>query len=73
MYYADHNPAHFHARYQEYVIVIDIQSLAVMKGKFPKRALALVLEWANEHRNELMEDWKKARNGEKLLPITPLD
>ncbi|MBV5323167.1 DUF4160 domain-containing protein, partial [bacterium] len=31
--------------------------LDVIEGKLPRRALALVLEWANEHRDELMEDW----------------
>ena len=29
--------------------------------RLPKRIIALVLEWAFEHRDELMEDWELAR------------
>jgi hypothetical protein len=49
MYYNEHNPAHFHARYGDYKIEIGIQTLAVLAGKFPPRALGLVIEWATLH------------------------
>jgi hypothetical protein len=39
----------------------------------PRRALALVLEWAEAHRLELRQDWQRARSGETLAPIEPLD
>ena len=55
MYYDDHNPPHFHVFYGEYEAQVSIDTLEVIKGKLPKRALALVLEWAAEHRNELRE------------------
>ncbi|MEY8198301.1 MAG: DUF4160 domain-containing protein, partial [Colwellia sp.] len=60
MYYDDHNPPHFHVFYGEYEAQVSIDTLEVIKGKLPKRALALVLEWAVEHRNELREDWRLA-------------
>lgn len=44
MYYRDHAPPHFHAEYAEFEITVDIQSGAVT-GRFPTRALNLVLEW----------------------------
>ena len=49
MYYDDHAPPHFHAYYGREAVVIDIQTLAVRDGRIPRRALALVLEWAAEH------------------------
>lgn len=58
MYWDDHAPPHFHARYEGNEVVIDIRTLKVLRGKISRRALALVLEWALKHRDELMEDWE---------------
>jgi len=73
MFYSDHEPAHFHAIYGEYEALIEIDTLAVFRGALPRRALALVLEWAALHRNELRDDWRRARAGEMLKEIEPLD
>ncbi len=72
MFYDDHAPPHFHALYAEYEVLIDIRTLEILKGTMPRRALALVLEWASEHRPELLEDWKLCEK--KLSPkkISPL-
>lgn len=67
-----HNPPHFHARYNEYRAIIDIETGNVV-GEMPKRALKLVLEWLELHKNELMENWRKMENGESLATINPLD
>ncbi len=69
----EHGPPHFHALYGEYEALIDIQKLAVLKGFLPRRALALVLEWANEHRVELMENWELCRAKQLPKTITPLE
>lgn len=69
----EHNPPHFHALYAEHEAQIDIQTLEVIEGKLPRRALALVLEWANEHRAELMEDWNLCRSKQLPKPIKPLE
>ena len=50
MYYNEHNPPHFHAKYQEDEAQFTIDTLEIIKGKLPVRAKALVLEWASEHR-----------------------
>ena len=55
MFFDDHLPAHFHAEYGEYKAVVEIQSLTVIGGYFPPRALGLVVEWATLHRDELIE------------------
>ncbi len=69
----DHEPAHFHAIYGEYEALIEIETLLVLRGELPRRALALVLEWAALHRDELRANWDRARLGETLEMIAPLD
>ena len=46
MFWSDHAPPHFHALYAEFEALIDIRTLEVIRGKLPRRALVLVLEWA---------------------------
>lgn len=50
-----------------------IDTLEVIRGSLPKRALALVLEWASEHRAELNEDWELCRALAAPKPIQPLE
>jgi hypothetical protein len=72
MYYNDHEPPHFHARYGEHQAIIALESLRVIDGALPSRVLGLVLEWAGAHRDELFVDWEHARAKEPLVPIAPL-
>jgi len=73
MYYADHDPPHFHVRYSGQKALIEIETSAVLRGSLSPRALALVTEWAALHRAELMEDWALARAEAQLNPIAPLE
>lgn len=73
MYFEDHNPPHFHAEYQGFKAEYEIESLKLLAGTLPKRAHALVLEWASLHRAELMEDWLLAAVPASLKNIEPLD
>jgi hypothetical protein len=72
LYYADHQPPHFHAVYGEHEALIAIHTLEILRGSLPHRAVALVLEWAALHRDELRMDWDRARRGLPLAPIPPL-
>jgi Domain of unknown function (DUF4160) len=72
MYYDDHGGPHFHARYAEHNAKIAIKSGAVLRGLLPQRALRLVREWAGIHRDELEENWLRARSDESLMKIEPL-
>lgn len=56
MYYADHNPPHFHAKYGDYEALIDIETGGLLQGGLPSRALLLVSEWHSLHRDELKQD-----------------
>ncbi len=73
MYYADHEPPHFHARYSGHKAIIAIETLAVLRGGLPPRAMGLVAEWAALHRADLLEDWNLARAEARLRPIAPLE
>ena len=73
MYYNDHSPPHFHARYGEAKAEIEIQTLTVLAGKLPPRALGLVIEWASQHQEELLMDWELARQHQQLKAIKPLE
>jgi len=73
MYFMDHNPPHFHAEYQGMKAEYDIRTLDLLAGKLPNRANALVLEWAALHKNELLENWEKAKVPSSLKKIEPLD
>ena len=72
MFFNDHAPPQFHVEYAEYKAVIDISALALSEGYLPRRALNLVLDWAELHQEELYEDWKLCQA--KLPPrqIVPL-
>jgi len=72
MYFEDHQPPHFHARYGEYRIKVLIES-GVVEGRFPPRALRNLLEWYDLHGAELMHDWGLVSRGEQPLPIAPLE
>jgi hypothetical protein len=72
MYWNDHAPPHFHARYGEFEAHYAISSLEVLRGGLPRRAHALVLEWAAMHRAELMEDWQLCESRQMPKRIEPL-
>jgi len=72
MYYNDHAPPHFHARYGEFEATIGIESLMTIEGELPSRAFQLVKEWASAHREELMEDWRLCRGNAPPAKIAPL-
>ncbi len=72
MFYDEHSPPHFHAVYGNHKVAIRIDNLAVISGKFPPRALGLVIEWATIHKEELEKEWEKMMAQEPLFKISPL-
>jgi hypothetical protein len=72
MYFDDHGPPHFHAYYAEHDAKIAIETLETLRGQLPRRALAMVLEWAAAHRGELAENWRLADKHMELKKIEPL-
>ncbi|MDX6635049.1 MAG: hypothetical protein QOF06_1252 [Solirubrobacterales bacterium] len=72
MYYREHGVPHFHALYGDYEASIAIDTLKILRGDLPPRALRLVERWASIHREELLRDWNLAEQGEALESIDAL-
>ncbi len=72
MFFGDHNPPHFHARYGRHKVAIRIQDFRVLEGHLPPRALGLVIEWAAMHQEELMNNWELTLAYQPPKKIEPL-
>ncbi|MDI6769729.1 MAG: DUF4160 domain-containing protein [Anaerolineales bacterium] len=73
MYYKKHGVPHFHAKYAGQTGVFSIADLKLIEGLLPKRVIGLVLEWAFEHRAELLDNWELAKAKKPLQDIPPLE
>ncbi len=73
IFYDEHNPPHFHARYGKSKVSISIKTLEILDGNIPPRALKMVKEWASDHQKELMQGWDLAQSNQPPLKIKPLD
>ncbi len=71
IFHNEHNPPHFHAKYGDYAISVEIET-GIIEGRFPKKPLRAVLEWYEIHKKELLEDWKLASKSQPLNKIKPL-
>lgn len=65
----EHNPPHIHAFYGEYMGAVDIQTLELMEGDLPARALKMVQEWILIHQQELLRIWTT----QEFVSLPPLD
>jgi len=68
VYFDEHNPPHFHVRYNEFRAAVGIQTLNVVSGAIPARVRGLVEEWGELHQQELLEMWK-SQDFHKLTPL----
>jgi hypothetical protein len=68
MYFDDHNPPHFHVKYNEYKAVVAIESLNILTGHLPGKVRGLVEEWAELHQQELLEMWN-TKDFHKVKPL----
>jgi hypothetical protein len=71
MNYNDHNPPHFHAKYQDQEITVDINT-GIIEGKMSKRALTMIFEWTEKYKNELLDNWERSKQRKPLTDIPPL-
>lgn len=72
MFWREHAPPHFHAKYGDDEIVVEIKS-GKISGSMLKRAIQLIQEWRQLHQNELLKDWKLAEQKKALFAIKPLE
>ena len=68
-----HNRPHFHAYYQNDVVVVAVDTIEVIAGSLPRRQGRLVEAWAELHQEELIADWHRLQAGQAPLPIAPLE
>ena len=71
MYFAqsEHNPPHIHALYGEYMGAVNIQTLEMLEGDLPAKALSLVQDWIKLHKDDLLKIW----NTQNFIQLPPLD
>jgi len=73
MYFADHEPPHLHATYGGAEAQVRIDPVGLLGGELPPRVLALVIEWATLHRDELIANWRRLHQDETAQRIAPLE
>ena len=72
MFFSEHNPPHFHVEYNENKAAINIKTFGIMEGKLPPKVLGLVVEWAEEHQDELFKNWDTLKETGEYIKIKPL-
>ena len=73
MYFDDHPPPHFHAVYGKYEVQIGINPIAILRGRLPRRAESMAIEWAAIHQRELIENWQRLSSDQSPQKIEPLE
>jgi len=73
MFYDDHAPPHFHAEYREFSAQVALTAPEIMGGSLPGRARRMVIEWAELHRVELLEDWELCQRHDSPKQVPPLE
>lgn len=73
MYFDDHNPPHFHAIYNEDEDEVGFNPITLLRGKLPRRALGMVMEWTAAHQQELLDNWELLRSDQAPHRIDPLN
>jgi len=72
MFWRDHQPPHFHAKYGDEEIIVEIETGKVT-GNISQRALNMIQEWRERHKEELIADWQMAEQNKPLMRISPLE
>ena len=72
MYWDEHEPPHFHAKYNEYEALIDIKEGIIIQGMLPSKQARLVLAWLEIHKEELLNNWESILAGKGYSKIAPL-
>ncbi|MBB1073176.1 DUF4160 domain-containing protein [Rhodoferax sp. 4810] len=73
MFFREHCPPHFHVKYGDYKAIIAINPPELTEGKLPRRALNLVLDWAELHQSELLENWQLCQTMQHPKSVAPLE
>jgi hypothetical protein len=72
MYFDDHDPPHFHARYGGTEAEVGIEPIHLLHSDLPRRAASMVIEWAALHQRELIENWDRLHSSQAPRRVAPL-
>lgn len=73
MYFGEHNPPHFHVKYNDYRAQIDIETLEIIEGHLSPKVFSLVVKWASIHQKELRKNWLSILEKGTFMKINPLE
>ena len=73
MFFSEHPPPHFHVAYQHHRAIVGIGTGAIIGGALPPAVHRLLRQWSERHREELMDNWQRARARQALLRIPGAD
>ena len=65
---SEHNPPHVHAIYGEDMAAVNILTGEVLEGHLPPKALAMVREWVDLNRDDLLQMWE-SQEFKQLPPL----
>lgn len=68
---AHHRP-HIHAFYQDWSVVLAVDTIEILEGSLPRAQTRLLEAWAWIHQQELLADWERLRAGHLPFKIEPL-
>ena len=66
---SEHNLPHIHALYGEDIAAVEIQTCDILEGNLPPKALSMVREWTELHKNDLLQIWKT----QEFIKLPPLE
>jgi hypothetical protein len=73
MFFNDHDPPHFHVRYQGHKARVLIATGEVIDGRVPPAVARILKEWTELRRDALMRNWIAARTEGQLERIAGLE
>jgi hypothetical protein len=73
MYYDEHEPPHFHARYGGAKALVRLSDGEIIAGELPPTAARMVRLWALARRAELQDNWHRARAHQPLEKVAGPD
>ena len=66
---SEHNPPHIHALYGDDIAAVEIQTGDILEGNLPPKALSMVRDWTELHKNDLLKIWKT----QEFIKLPPLE
>ena len=66
---SEHNPPHIHALYGDDIAAVEIQTGDILEGNLPPKALSMVREWTELHKDDLLKIWKT----QEFIKLPPLE